>query len=354
MLGSLTDLATRASAAKCITASILCREKMLSSSGRFARSTWRKVAPGGTAGRWPSTRLSMAITRMPRANRTSAQMLPTYPAAPVTRIFIDKFSKRRRGQNRWRSRPHYNDKMRAKYWTPNLQIRQRLNLGQTALEGKKNQIGAAADAELVEQVRNVELDRAFGNVELAGDFLVRKIFEERIEDFLFASAEIRDGISLQAAALAGEDRIHETGQKLARDPETSVGDQGQRPNQLLPGFDVSEQALHTETEKRKAVGIIVLLADDDQASLGMAFENIGQEGAGGGLGGVGIDDVDLGARGLEVTEIGRQRGFQLLNDNLVLSFGQNALELAQHQGVRREDANSQFGRSAFRSHYLPA
>jgi hypothetical protein len=37
-----------------------------------------------------------------------------------------------------------------------------------------------------------------------------------------------------------------------------------------------------------------------------------------------------------------------------LSFGQNALELAQHQGVRREDANGQFGRSAFRSHCLPA
>src|SRR6266850_606728 len=354
MLGSLTDLATRASAAKCITASILCWEKTLSSWGRFARSTWRKVAPGGTAGRWPSTRLSMAITRMPCASRTSAQMLPTYPAAPVTRIFIDKFSKRRRGQNRWRSRPHYNDKMRAKYWTPNLQIRQRLNLGQTALEGEKNQVGAAADTEFVEQVRNVELDRAFGNVELAGDFLVRKILEERIEDFLLAAAEIRDGISLQAAALAGEDGIHETGQELARDPETSVGNQRQRPNQLLAGFDIGEQALHTETEERKAVGIVVLLADDDQASFGMAFENIGQERASGGLGGMRIDDVNLGARRLQISEIGRQGRFQLLNDNLVLGFGQNALELAQHQGVRREDANGQFGSTAFRSHYLPA
>jgi hypothetical protein len=37
-----------------------------------------------------------------------------------------------------------------------------------------------------------------------------------------------------------------------------------------------------------------------------------------------------------------------------LSFRQNALELAQHQGVRREDANRQFGRSALRSHCLPA
>ena len=46
------------------------------------------IAPGGTAGRWPSSRLSMAMTRMPRESKTSAQMLPMYPAAPVTRIFI--------------------------------------------------------------------------------------------------------------------------------------------------------------------------------------------------------------------------------------------------------------------------
>src|SRR6266850_2755315 len=354
MLGSLTDLATSASAAKCITASILCWEKRLSSWGRLARSAWTKTAPAGTAGRWPSMRLSMAMTRMPRASSTSAQMLPMYPAAPVTRIFISKFSRRRPGQSQWRSSPDYDEKMDAKYLTPNLQIRQRLNLGQAALEGKKNQVGAAADAELVEQVRNVEFHGAFGNVELAGDFLVRKILEERIENFLLAAAEICDGISLQAAALAREDGIHETGQELARDPETCIGDQRQRPNQLLTGFDVGEQALHAETEERKAVGIVVLLADDDQAGFGMALENIGQESAGGGLGGVGIDDVDLSARRFQGAEIRRQRGFQLLDDDLVLGFGQNAFELAQHQGVRREDANRKFGRTAFRSHCLPA
>ena len=150
---------------------------------------------------------------------------------------------------------------------------------------------------------------AFRDVEFAGDFLVRKIFEERIQDFLLAAAEIGDGIGFQAAALAREDRIHETGQELARDPETSIGDQGERSNQLLPSFYVGEQALHTETEERKTVGIVVLLADDDQASFGMAFENIGQESAGGRLGGVGIDDVDLSARWFQVAEIGRQRRF---------------------------------------------
>src|SRR6266403_649839 len=355
MLGSLTDLATRASAAKCITASILCWEKRLSSWGRLARSVWTKTASGGTAGRWPSTRLSMAITRMPRASSTSAQMLPMYPAAPVTRMFIGKYSTRRRGQNRRRLRAHARmARSVPKYWTPTVRIQQRLNLGQTALERKENQVSAAADAEFVEQVRNVELDGAFGDVELAGDFLVRKILEERIEDFLLATAEIRYGIGLEAAALARENGIDETGEKLAGDPKAPVGDQGQRSNQLIAGFDVCEQALHTETEKRKTVGIVVLLANDDQASFGMAFENIGQESAGGGLGGMGIDDVDLSARRFQGAKIRRQRRFQLFENDLVLGFRQNAFELAQHQGVRREDANGQFGGTAFCSHYLPA
>src|SRR5229473_4568121 len=87
MLGSLTDLATRASAAKCITASILCCAKTLSSWGRLARSTWQKTAPEGTAARWPSNKLTRAMTDMPREAKTSAQILPMYPAAPVTRIF---------------------------------------------------------------------------------------------------------------------------------------------------------------------------------------------------------------------------------------------------------------------------
>jgi hypothetical protein len=33
----------------------------------------------------------------------------------------------------------------------------------------------------------------------------------------------------------------------------------------------------------------------------------------------------------------------LFDDDFVLGFGQNTFELAQHQGVRREDTNSQFG-----------
>ena len=63
----------------------------------------------------------------------------------------------------------------------------------------------------------------------------------------------------------------------AWDPETTAGDKRQSANQLVAGFDVSEQAFHTEAEKRKTVGILMLFADDDEARFGVAFKNIGEE-----------------------------------------------------------------------------
>src|SRR6267154_5422994 len=141
-----------------------------------------------------------------------------------------------------------NGKGRGKAGRGGPKTRQRLNLRQAALEGEKNQVGTAAHTELVEQVRNVKFHGAFGDIELVGDFLVRKIFEKRVENFLLAAAEIGDGIGFQAAALAGEDRVHETGEKLPRNPETSAGNERESTNQLFAGFDVGEQALHTEGE----------------------------------------------------------------------------------------------------------
>ncbi len=123
----------------------------------------------------------------------------------------------------------------------------KLNLRQAALKGKKNEVGTAAYAKLVEQVRNVKLHGAFRNVELAGDFLVRKIFQQRIKDFLFAAAEIRDGIGLQATALAGEDGVNKSGEKLPRNPESSCGNKRERADQLFAGFDIGEKALASMT-----------------------------------------------------------------------------------------------------------
>ena len=56
----------------------------------------------------------------------------------------------------------------------------------------------------------MKLYGSLGDVELAGDFLVGKIFEEGVEDFLLAAAEIGDGIGFEAAALIREDGVDES------------------------------------------------------------------------------------------------------------------------------------------------
>ncbi len=193
----------------------------------------------------------------------------------------------------------------------------------------------------------------FRDVQLAGDLFVGEIFQQRIEDFLFAAAEIRDGIGLQPATLAGKNGIYESGEKLPRNPESSAGNERERANQLLAGFHVGQKPLYSKAQKRKTVGFIVLLPDDDEAGFGIAFHKIGQERTGSGFGGVGVDDVDLGAGRLHGSQVGRERGFKLLGEYLEWRFRQNAFELAQHQRVGREDANGKFRRSTFGSHCLP-
>lgn len=144
-----------------------------------------------------------------------------------------------------------------------------------ALESEEDEVSAAADTEFAEQIGDVEFDGALGNVEFAGDFLVGEIFEERIENFLLATAEIGDGIGFEAATLAGEDRIDKAGKDRARNPEAAVGDEGQGAGQLIAGFGVSQEAFDAEAQELIAVGVGVLFADDDEARFGMAFEKIG-------------------------------------------------------------------------------
>ena len=55
-----------------------------------------------------------------------------------------------------------------------------------------------------------------------------------------------------------------------------------------------------------------------------------------------INHVHVGLGRLQVTQIRRQHGFQLLRQDFERRFLQNPLEFAQHQRVRREDANAQF------------
>ncbi len=93
----------------------------------------------------------------------------------------------------------------------------------------------------------MKLHSAFRNVELAGNLFVGKIFQQRIKNFLLAAAQIRDGIRLQTTALASEDGINESGEKLPRNPESSAGNKRESTDQLFAGFDVGEKAFHPKT-----------------------------------------------------------------------------------------------------------
>ncbi len=116
---------------------------------------------------------------------------------------------------------------------------------------------------------------ALGYVEFTGDFFVGKILEEGVQDFLFAAAEIGDGIGFETAPLTRENRIHEAGKNRTRNPESAVGDEGQSADQLIARLRIGEKPLNTEPQELVAVGIRVLFADDDKARLGMTFEKVG-------------------------------------------------------------------------------
>ena len=223
--------------------------------------------------------------------------------------------------------------------------------GQAALEGQEDQVSAAANTEFVEQIRDVEFDGTLSDIEFAGDFLVGKILEQRIEDFLFASAEIGDGVGLQTAPLPGKDGVDETREHGTRDPETALRDEGEGPGKLIAGFGVAENALHAKAEQRKAGGFVDGVADNDEASIGITFENIGQESAGSLPSGVRINHIDLCAGRLKAAEIRSESGLELFRDDLELrSLSKQAFEFAQNQWMRREQANCKFRRHTFRSH----
>jgi hypothetical protein len=193
--------------------------------------------------------------------------------------------------------------------------------GHAALEGEEDQVSAAADTEFVEQVGDVELYGALSDVELAGDFFVGKILEEGVEDFLFAAAQIGHGIGFEAARLAGEDGIHEAGKNGARNPEAAGGDEREGADQLVAGFSVGEDAFYTQPQQREASGVLVLFPHDDEPSVGMSLENVGEERACGLTSGVGINDVDLSFRRFEGTKIGSEGGLELFGDDFEVGLG---------------------------------
>jgi hypothetical protein len=87
--GSCIDSPTRALAAKCMTASGRTWPTAAKMASRFWRSPSMSGARGSMARRWPSVRLSKMVTLWPWSRSCSTQMLPIYPAPPVTSRFME-------------------------------------------------------------------------------------------------------------------------------------------------------------------------------------------------------------------------------------------------------------------------
>ena len=52
-----------------------------------------------------------------------------------------------------------------------------------------------------------------------------------------------------------------------------------------------------------------------------------------------VDDINLSRGGSRLRKSGAKRGFELLDGDFELGLGEQTLELAEHQRVRREDAD---------------
>ncbi len=197
----------------------------------------------------------------------------------------------------------------------------------------------------------MEFHGALGDVEFAGDFLVGEIFQQGVQNFLLAAAEIGDGFGLEATALAGEDGINEAREYGTWHPKTTLRNQRKRAGKLVASFGVREDALHAETEKRIGVGVVDVVTDHDESSIGNAFENIGEQSASRLTCGVGVNDIDLRLGGLEVAKIGSEGGLELLGDDLELrGLAKKAFKFGKHQRVRGQKTDSEFRRHSFSSH----
>ena len=137
------------------------------------------------------------------------------------------------------------------------------------LEAKQDQIRASADAELQQEIRNVEFHRPLGNVQAIGNFLVDQVLEQPIEHFLFASAQLAGTISSETTPLrCAQNRIHEKGKHLARNPKAAVGNQQQRTRELPMSLLAIQDALYTLPQQRVALRLFQLFPTTSSFAVG--------------------------------------------------------------------------------------
>src|SRR3984893_6745643 len=137
--------------------------------------------------------------------------------------------------------------------------REEPGLGFTGSElvAQQDQVGPAPHAELGEQVGNMEFHRALGDMQTVREFFIGQIFEQAAQHLLLALAELGRGIRTHPAPLGAlQDRVHETGEYVARDPESSSRYPQQSAGKLFARLRIVQDSLHSLTEQSKAVGLL--------------------------------------------------------------------------------------------------
>ena len=72
------------------------------------------------------------------------------------------------------------------------------------------------------------------------------------------------------------------------------------------------------------------------------IQDVAQKRAGSLAGGMGVNHIYSYARYFQISQVGRQHGLELLNDDLKSRVAQEAAKLLQHHRVGREEADLQF------------
>ena len=114
---------------------------------------------------------------------------------------------------------------------------------------------------------------------------------------------------------------------------------GKRARKLLACLRVGQDAFHALAQKGVAVRFLEFVPDDQETRTGMLVQNIAEQGAGGLMRRMSVDDVDGCLGEVEVAQVRRKHGIELFRRDLKSRVFQQAMQFVEHHGVRREKAD---------------
>jgi len=123
---------------------------------------------------------------------------------------------------------------------------------------------AVADAELGEDVGEVEFHGAFGDGEDGGDFLIGEASLDQLDDAALAPGEALDPVFARGGQASGE--LHVELEGALRDPVVAVGHSADGGDEAGVGVLVGEEA--ADAEEEEAANVVVGLAVVEHEGLG--------------------------------------------------------------------------------------